>query len=303
MARLIAIASCFLCLTPARASSQLPVVGPAGDTSVQDDTIYALASDSTAYPDEVTLTLFDDGIVVIQADGTYSRTFRVVRQALKNPAVRALSEIQLGYDAGHEEFTLNWARVVDPDSGVVQPEPLHMEELDVQVSRNSPIYSDAKRVRISLGGLAVGRIVDYSYTVRDTAPRLPGDLWSGWNVTSGTPVLRSRFLLETPSEPEPRVREVNIPGPTADRRYEDRRLREWSYADLEALKGEPFAADSNGVVKTITTSGWVEWDDISTWYASLAKGRMDRTDAVQAKLQALVPDGADLEEGLEAVHR
>lgn len=297
------VLSIVLPLAPAGILAQAPVISSSGDPSVQDDSIYALASDSTAYPDESVLTLFDDGIIIIQGDGTWSRTYRVVRQVLKQQAVQSLTELQLGYDAGHETFALNWARVVDPDSGLVNEEPLHMEELDVEVSREAPIYTDAKRVRISLGGVTRGRIVDYSYTVRDTAPHLSGDLWVGWNVNSGIPIRRSRYLLDVEEGAEPRQRGVNLSSPTAEYRRSGRWVREWSFSELPAIEAEPFAADSNGVAVSIATAGWVGWDDIAAWYAGLAGDRGNPTDAIRRKVAELVPDGAGTEEALRAIHR
>ena len=207
----------FLLLCPSLLFGQSPVHGPDGDPSVQDDTIYALATDTTEYPELGVVTLFDDGILRIEADGTTSATFRIVRQALRSEAVRGLTELDLRYSAGHEVLTLNWLKVIDPDSGVISAEPIHQEELDVTVSRDSPIYTDQKRMRLSVGGMAAGRILDYSYTVRDTAPLLTGDLWRQWNVNSTDQIRRSRYILDVPDGLEPGLRQKNLPGPTREK--------------------------------------------------------------------------------------
>ena len=292
-----------LSFAPTSLAAQSPVHSAQGDPTVRDDTIYALATDSAAYPELGVITLFDDGIVRIEEDGTSTVTYRVVRQVLRSEAVRGLSELELGYDAGHEVFTLNWTRVVDPDSGLVSDSLLHLEELDVTVSPDSPIFTDRKRVRLSWGGVAAGRILDYSYTVRDTAPLLAGDLWRAWNVNSTAQIRRSRYVVDLPEASKVRVREENLSGPTREVRADGRWIREWSYAELDRVEPEPFVADSNGVARTITTSGWLSWEDISRWYGDLARGRMSATPAIQAKLAELAPEGTPALEALRRAHR
>ncbi|MEX0892009.1 MAG: hypothetical protein WEB88_07545 [Gemmatimonadota bacterium] len=39
-------------------------------------------------------------------------------------------------------------------------------------------------------------------------------------------------------------------------------IREWRFANVERVQSEPFAADSNGVVQSITLGPPLEWDDV-----------------------------------------
>lgn len=75
-----------------------------------------------------------------------------------------LAELSFGYDPSRASFSLDWARVVEPDGTVVGAEPVHVQVLDQPVSRNAPVYTEVKRVRASLGDVTEGRIVDWRYT-------------------------------------------------------------------------------------------------------------------------------------------
>ena len=102
------------------------------------------------------MLLLDDGVVVQQADGTGTVTYRQVAQILNRDAIDRWAEETFGYDGGRQRFRLNWARVVRPDGTVVSAEPIHQQVADVPVPEQSPVYTDLKRVRVSLGGVERG---------------------------------------------------------------------------------------------------------------------------------------------------
>lgn len=265
--------------------------------------LYALAVDSAAYPDESTVLLLQERTLRVDADGAYSRGLRQVRQVLDESAVEVLAELSFGYDPSRASFSLDWARVVEPDGTVVGAEPVHVQVLDQPVSRNAPVYTEVKRVRASLGDVTEGRIVDWRYTLTTTDPPIPGDVLMKWTANSSTPIRRSRFVLETPQGWGPDMVERNLDGPTEVREEGGRRIRVWDYEDQPPIEPEPFAADSNGVVKTVTVGGPLEWDDVARWYAELAEDRYVMTPELESRLDSLVRDAATLEDSLRAVHR
>ncbi len=160
--------------------------------------IYARAVDSTAFPDESDYVLLEEGVYQIEADGTSVRRIRVVRQILKESAVNRAAELSFSYDPSREEFDLEWARVVAPDGTVISGEPVHVQEVDVPIARNAPVYSERKVVRASLGDLTEGKIIDLQYTVRLLDPPLPGDSWLTWTVNGLGPIGLSRLVVDVP---------------------------------------------------------------------------------------------------------
>lgn len=177
-------------------------------TPAVPDSLYGLAGDSTAYPEQAVVILLNEARHRLDHDGRGERSRRLVGQVLRQEAVSGMSEVQLGYDAAREEFRLDWARVVEADGTVIADEPLHVQELDAPVPQQAPIYTDLKRVRISLGGVVPGRIVDYQYTVIQKEPPMPGDVWAAWRFHGRGTVRRSRFIVDAPESLELRVIEI-----------------------------------------------------------------------------------------------
>ena len=283
--------------------AQAPVITLDGDPSVQDDTIYALVVDPAAHPEEVSVLLLDDGVVRFETDGTGSRTYRMVGQVLKQDAVEQWAEHTFSYNPDRERFRLNWARVVGRDGQVISGAPMHVQESDVPAPEGSPVFTSLKRVRVSLGGVAPGTIVDYSYTVETTDPVLAGDFFQSWFINPGATIRRSRLILDVPESMEVRIHARDLDFEPKVERVAGRLVREWAKADIERVEPEPFLPDSTGFSQHILYGGPVSWARIGAWYRELAAGRYEVTPAVRSRLEELTAGLSSPEEKLRAVHR
>jgi transglutaminase-like putative cysteine protease len=285
------------------ANAQAPIITPAGDPSVRADTIYRLVVDPSAFPEETSRFLLDDGVIRLEADGRGTRTYRQIVQILRPEAVESYQEMQFSYAPKHERFTLNWVRVVRPDGSVVSEKPTQLQESDVPAQMGDPVYSDRKVIRVSVTGVAPGTIVDWSYTTEELKPFLPGDALVTWSVSTGSAVGRSRYIVDVPAAIELNIREQNLDFKRAESVARGRRTMVWAARDLPKVKGETFAADSNGVLMSVHFSLPLRWSHIGKWYADNARGRYTMTPALDAKLAELVQGARSLDDSLRAVHR
>lgn len=300
----LAIALLAGALAASSASAQAPVITERGDPSVRDDTIYKLAARPEDHPDEAYVYLLDDGVVRYEADGRGSRTYRAVVQVLTQEAVETWGENSFSYDSSRERLRLNWARVVDLNGKVISDRPTHDQESLAPVASSAPVYTDQKIRRISLGGVAPGTIVDYSYTVETVEPVLAGDFIASWGLHTGKPTARSRYVLDLPAELRVRMNERNLDFRRSTREVAGRRVHTWARKDVAKVEGEPFAAlDSNTVYMGITVGGPTTWADVGRWYAGLSRDRYALTPEIEAKLAEIVKAAPTREDSLRALHR
>lgn len=294
-------------LAPALAAAQAPRITPAGDPSVRSDTIYKLAVDPAAHPEESAYYLLDDGVARVEADGRNVTTFRQVVQVLKPEAVDGLREQEFSYAPKHERLTINWIRVVRPNGAVVSARPTHVQDSDVPAELGDPVYSDRRVRRVSLTGVEPGAIVDYSYTREELKPFLPGDFFQWWGVSNALGVRRSRFVVDAPASLALRIHEENLNFARRDARVTTaagpRVVHTWTTADVPRVKPEPFAADSPKVYMAVAVSSPTTWQDIGKWYATNARGRYTLGPEASAKLAAVVKPAASRDDTLRAVHR
>ncbi|MEZ4414041.1 MAG: DUF3857 domain-containing protein [Gemmatimonadales bacterium] len=295
------VAGCLL--LPWRLAAQAPSITPAGDPSVQPDSIYRLAVDPADYPDEAAVFLLDDGVVVVQADGRERRTFRQIVQVLKQSAVEGLAEHSFSWSPDNEEFTLNWIRVVRPDGTVISDGPAQQQESDVPATMGAPVYANRKVLRASMSGVAVGTIVDYSYTTVKTRPWVPGDFYQWWGVSTGLSVKRSRLIVDAPEGEKVRVEERNLNFPRQTTRAGGRQVLTWAAADLKRIKPEAYAADSNDIYMWVAVSSPLTWGDIGRWYATLAEDRYALTPEVAGQVRELVAGAATARDTAAAIQR
>ena len=296
--------SALLLLPVPTLGAQAPVISPAGDPSVRADSIYKLAVNPADFPEDAFLYLFDDGVVRLGADGRGTRTYRQVIQILKQSAVASLSERRLGYAPDHEKFTLNWARVVRPTGEIVSDKPAQMQESDVAAATANPVYVNAKQIRLSLGGVAVGTIIDLSYTTEETKPYHEGDSFSSWSLNpASVRVLRSRFIFDVPASLRPVLTERNLDFEVQVSEQDARKTYLWVRSDLPKFSPEPFSPDTNSVQMAVVASLPTTWTDIARWYGGLALDRYALTPAVDAKARELVSAAKTRLDTIRAVHR
>lgn len=283
--------------------AQAPRITERGDPSVRDDTLYRLAARPQDHPDEDAITILDDGVVIVNADGTDSRTYRVISQALTQDAVEGLAEQTFSYDGQRQRFRLNWARVIGADGRVISARPEHDQESLAPVSESSPVYTDQKVRRISLGGVVPGTMVDFSYTIENIKPVLPGDFLGSWSVHTGRPTLRSRYVVELPTSLNARVRERNLTFRRREQRVGGAVIYSWATANVPKVEPEPFMADSNDVYMSIRLGGNMTWEQIARWYHGLEEGRYALTPEIEARVAEVVKNARTREDSVRAVHR
>jgi transglutaminase-like putative cysteine protease len=283
--------------------AQAPVITPAGDPSVRSDTLYRLAVNPANYPDEPVVLLLDDGVVRYEADGTGVKTYRQVTQILSAEAVDEYAEHEFSYAPGHQRLTVNWIRVVRPDGTPVSDAPTQVQDADVPATLGDPVYSDAKVRRFSLSGVAAGTIVDWSYTIEELKPFLPGDFSATWSVHSGHFTRRSRYIVDLPAGLRPHLLERNLSFRRQERVTGGRRTYVWATQDVPRVRPEEFMADSNGVFMGIELAAPLEWAEIGRWYAGLTRDRYALDRSVLDKMPALLTGSRTAEDTLRAVQR
>ncbi|MFL5403480.1 MAG: DUF3857 domain-containing transglutaminase family protein [Gemmatimonadales bacterium] len=294
---------CILLFAATTASAQAPVITPAGDPSVRNDTLYSLAVKPADHPDESVVLLLDDGVVRYETDGSGQRTYRQVTQILSADAVEDYAEHEFSYAPGHQRMTVNWIRVVRPDGSVVSDAPAQVQDADIPAALGNPVYADTKVRRYSLSGVAPGTIVDWSYTVEERKPFLANDFSASWSVHTGRFTRRSRYLVDLPASMHPHMIERNLNFRRQERVARGRRTLVWAAQDVPRVAPEEFMADSNGVFMSIGLAGPVDWATIGRWYAGLARDRYSVDPDIKAKLATLLTGARTADDTLRAVQR
>ena len=271
--------------------------------SEADAALYASAVEAADHRGHDYVSLLEEGHLRLEEDGTEVYTGRQVSQVLTREGVDYWGELSFGYAPDRQTFKLNWLRVVGPDGTVMSEGPEHQQESTPGADSGAPIYTDNRLLQMTIAGMAPGVILDYSYTIATHAPRLPGDVWRRWGFNGLSPVLQSRFTLDTPAEMSPLTRLENVEATARDRVLDGRRVRVWEEADVPAIELQSYLGFPNDIVKAVTVSGALTWDDVGAWYATLADGKYDLTPAIEAAHADQLRDARSWQDSLAATHR
>jgi hypothetical protein len=165
------------------------------------------------------------------------------------------------------------------------------------------VYTDTKVRRYSLSGVAPGTLVDWSYTVEEIKPFLPGDFFTTWSIHTGAFTRRSRFIVDLPASVVPHLVERNIPFRPRETVARGRHSYLWTAHDVQPVTPEEFMADSNGVLMTIGLSAPITWETIGSWYSGLSRDRYGVDHGIREKLRSLLKGSPTPDDTLRALQR
>ncbi|HUO52371.1 MAG TPA: DUF3857 and transglutaminase domain-containing protein, partial [Gemmatimonadaceae bacterium] len=275
---------------------------PAGDPSVNSDTIYKLVVNPKQYADQPYVYLLDDGVERYEADGSGSATYRQVIQVLTPEGAETWGEHSFGYSPERQKLTVNWIRVLDSTGKVISSKPVHEQESLAPVAMEAPVYSDRMIHRVSLGGVAPGTIVDYSYTVETTKPLIPNDFLTSWSVRTGLQTQRSRYILDIPAKLDPHIVERHLTFKRQEVEVKGRKVYTWATQDIKKTDPEPYAPDSV-YGEGITIASRLTWGDVAKWYAGLAKGHYQLDSAIDKRTAEILAGAKTRDDTLSRLYR
>jgi hypothetical protein len=266
------------------------------------DTIYRLAVDSAGYRQYPFVYLLDDGVVRIESDGRGTERYHQVVQILKPNGVEQWAERQFASRPGHSITTVNWMRVVRPSGELISDKPNTTQESTLPAAMSDPIFSDTKVTRYSLSGVAVGTLVDISWTTETIDPFLKGNFLHSWSTTMAYPALRSRYALDVPSTMTPNIIESHLDFKALEDRANGRHFYAWEKRNSTPVKGEMFAPDSSIPRMGITIASTLHWNDIARWYAGLARDRYVLSRSATAKIDSIARKQRTAADTINALH-
>ena len=267
-----------------------------------DDSIYALAVDPARYRGHDYVMLLDDGFLRVEEDGQRSYSLRQVAQILTNDGAAAWGEFQINYVAGRQRVAIHRMRVIE-NGVVVHDGPAHQQESSQLVDQSTPVYTDGRVIQATLAGVGVGVIVDFHFTVDTYAPSLAHDFLYHWAVNSAVPIMRSRFVLDTPASLEFRIREDNLNFSPTEETTNGRRIRTWTTRDVPAVAWESYAGFPNDVFESIVVTGALSWSEIAQWYGKLFEKRYEISAEVAAAHRLELNRALTIDDSLRATYR
>jgi tetratricopeptide (TPR) repeat protein len=276
---------CLLCLAAALAAlpasrAQPSPPHPPADYSQEASVIEELST-KIAFDNDGNLTREQTSRVRVQTDA----------------GVQQWGLLNFPFQSATQTVDIDYVRVRKPDGSTVATPPDNIQDLDSEITRSAPFYSDLREKHVAVKGLGKGDILEYGAHWQATKPLVPGQFWFQYSFHHEGIVLGERLEIKVPVG-----RAVKLKGQQATQTVTtdgDTRIYAWTYAKLENAK-EP-ESDKKKVdaalgrlpAPDVQISSFQSWEDVGRWYWSLQKNRIEPTAAIRAKAAELTKGMTD----------
>jgi len=234
-----------------------------------------------------------------------SKREQVSRVRVKTDAgVQHWGVLSFPFQSASQMLEIDYVRVRKPDGTTVVTPPENVQDLDSEITRSAPFYSDLREKHVAVKGLAKGDVLEYSAHWHTTKTLTPGEFWFLYSFHHDGIVLKERVEIKVPRE-----RAVKVKGPQATQSVttdRDSRIYTWTYSKLQNTseegneqKKQTEAALGRVPAPDVQISSFQTWEEVGRWYWSLQKDRVEPTAAIRAKAaeltKGLIDDSAKLQ--------
>jgi Flp pilus assembly protein TadD len=277
------------CLWPCFTPAQKPATTPAAPASTQ--AAKPDYSAESAVVEEMT-TRF-----TFSNDGTFVRnqTTRVLIQS--DAGVKEWGILNFPFEGETQTVGLTYIRVHKPNGSTVETSGEDARDIDSEITRQAPLYSDLREKQIPVRGLSPGDTLEYAVEWRSTKALTPGQFWAGYGFPRNGIVLSETVQVSVPAD-----RVVKIHGPTATQKISvDAGLRTYTWTNSN-LKSEPKTKTGRAAIDAalgrtppadIEVSSFQSWDEVGSWYWNLQQDRVAPSPEIRSKSAELTKGATD----------
>ncbi len=239
--------------------------------------IIANAPTLKEYPDADVVILFNHFSHDVLPTGQSRYTTHQVVKILNERGIQKYGDIAIPYQPNSQNIGVNIARTIALDGTVRLPPDEAFNDVTPPGLLSRNLYSDTMWRVISMVGLAPGVCIEYKVTLEDKIERVTGQkTWvtGGYNFQSTEITLETAFALRLPQDYHFQWKTDNFEiEPEISYNEDGIVLYIWRNGETSALKLEEGMPHINDIVPRLSFSSIGTWNDVYTWYKSLAKGR------------------------------
>jgi Tfp pilus assembly protein PilF len=242
--------------------------------------------------------------VRFEADGTGSREITARIRVQSEAATHELGLLRFSYASTFEALTIDYLRVHKPDGTVVVTPASDVQEVDSEVSRQAPMYTDEREKHIAVKALGTGDVLEYHLVWRVHDAVAPGHFWVIDDFVRDVICLDEQIDVDVPKNLPVKFSSGAIAPVIKDEG--PRRVYSLHSANLSRAEDDSEGAWEKGVghavPPVIQLSSFQSWEEVGKWFGGLAAPQMQVTPAIQAKAEELTRGKASEREKIDALY-
>lgn len=236
--------------------------------------------------------------VVFDNDGNFTRE-QISRVRVQSDAgVQQWGLLRFPFQSSTQTVEIDFVRVHKADGSTVATPEDNIQDLDSEITRSAPFYSDLREKHVAVRGLGKGDVLEYQARWRSTKPLIPGQFWFQYNFYRDGIILNELLEVKVPAN-----RAVKVKALAATQRVTtdaDSRTYSWTYSKRQipkesedTAKRQTEAALGRLPSPDIQVSSFQNWGEVGRWYWGLQKERIVPTAGIRAKAAELTKGMTD----------
>lgn len=136
--------------------------------------------------------------IVFENDGNFTReqTSRILVQT--DAGVKQWGLLTIPFQAATQVVNIDYVRVRKADGSTVTTPEDNIQDLDSEITRSAPFYSDLREKHVAVKGLGPGDTLEYQAHWRTTKPLIPGQFWFEYSFHHDGIVLAESLEIKVP---------------------------------------------------------------------------------------------------------
>jgi tetratricopeptide (TPR) repeat protein/transglutaminase-like putative cysteine protease len=242
--------------------------------------------------------------VSFEADGTGSRELTGRIRVQSEAAIHDLGLLRFSYASTFESLNIDYVRVRKTDGTVVVTPASDVQEVDSEVSRQAPMYTDEREKHIAVKALGSGDVLEYHMVWTVHNARAPGHFWIADNFVRNGICLDEQIEVDVPQAVP--VKFFSGANALATKEEGLRRIYTLHHTNLVRATDESEWAWEKGVgneaLPDILMTSFSSWEELGKWFGGLVAPQVQVTPAIQAKAEELTRGKISEREKIQALY-
>jgi TonB family protein len=201
-------------------------------------------------------------------------------------AVRQYGVLSFAYASANQQLSIDYVRVRKADGSLVETPQSSIVDLATNIAAGAPTYNDIRQKQIPVKALGAGDVLEYSIQISESAPEVPGHFWFSQSLLDDMVV-----LSETVEAVVPAAQYVQVSSPGVKPEIHDgnaQRTYVWRHSHLDPSKpAEKNDSADKPEPPKIELTTFRNWDEVGSWFATLAEPQAAATPVIRAKAKEL----------------
>jgi hypothetical protein len=258
---------------------------------------------SEAYPNAHGVIILDSIGVVVDTGGEQSRTEHKLIRILTPYGREKFSEATIAYCTAYETTHVLMARVIRPDSIVIDVKKQNIKDLPLPVSGDLNLFLTNVRIKkIIFPQVEIGSVVEWEVKRILKDPPMEGH-FSEFVVFADTePIVSKVYTLQIPAGMFLNYRVRNGVLGFNESALGIDKLYRWEARNVPMILPEPAMSPLPDIATKLLVTTFISWDELSSWYYELADSSCMPDTAIAEKVIELIDDPEDEREKIVPIY-